>query len=142
MNINDMFPSKWLKASDIPEDGDLVLTISSVGREEIGQGDDTDLKPVVYFEETEKGLVLNKTNAETIVTLHGSETNAWEGRKVALFATEVDFRGKQTLAIRIRLRKPKAAGQAPAAAAPAPEPVGAGVGTGRKPNEALWEGDE
>lgn len=116
MNINDQFPSKYLKASDIPEDENLIVTMVNVTVEKLGQEEDQDVRPVLYFEETEKGLVLNKTNSETITGLYGPETNDWRGRKIALYATEVAFKGKQTMAIRIRLKKPK---DAPAAT-PAP----------------------
>jgi hypothetical protein len=105
MNINNAFPSKWLKSGDAEED--LTLTIKSVAIEEVGSGDNTEQKPVLYFDETEKGMVLNKTNAETISTLHTPETDNWIGNKITLFATEVDFGGKQTLALRVRMRAPK-----------------------------------
>jgi len=109
MNINEAFPSKYLKADvDIPEDADLVLTMTEVKIEEMGDGEQ---KPVLFFEEIEKGLVLNKTNANAISGHYGSNTEAWTGKKVALFATEVEFAGKMTLGIRVRLRKPK--GDAP-----------------------------
>lgn len=108
MNINNAFPSKWLKSGDIPANADLVLTIKSVTVETIGQGEQADTKPVVYFAEVDKGLVLNKTNANTIARLYGPETDGWEGKRIGLFATEVDFAGKQTLAIRVRLRVPGA----------------------------------
>jgi hypothetical protein len=109
MDINSAFPSKWLKAdSDIPDDGDLKLTISDVKMERVGQGQDAEDKPVVYFDETDKGLVLNVTNKNTLVQLYGTDTDEWAGKRVSLFATEVDFQGRQTLAIRIRMRAPKA----------------------------------
>lgn len=116
MNINNAFPSKWLKSGDIGDD-DMVLTIRAVEIEEVGQGDDAEHKPVVYFNETEKGMVLNKTNADAISKLHGPETDGWVGKAIALFATEVDFAGKQTLALRVRLKAPKVAAVKPATAA-------------------------
>lgn len=109
MNINSAFPSKWLKAADLSDGNDLVLTISHVIAENIGQGAEQEVKPVIYFEETDKGLVLNKTNANTISHLFGSETEAWSGKRISIFATEVDFAGKQTLALRVRMRQPNAA---------------------------------
>lgn len=109
MNIQNAFPSKWLKSGDIPEDSDMLLTIARVEVETVGQGDEAEQKPVIYFEETEKGMVLNKTNADTISKLHTPETDNWIGKRIALFATEVDFAGKQTLALRVRLRAPQVA---------------------------------
>lgn len=108
MNINNAFPSKYLKSGDLPENGDLALTIKEVSLETVGQDADAEQKPIVYFDETDKGMVLNKTNALTIANLYGPETSGWTGKRIALFATEVDFAGKQTLAIRVRLRAPAA----------------------------------
>ena len=55
----------------------------------------------------DKGLCLNKTNAGTIADLYGPETDAWIGRQIRLFATEVPFGAEQVLAIRVRMRAPK-----------------------------------
>lgn len=110
MNINNAFPSKWLKSGDIPEGSDLVLTIKSVGMETVGQGDDAEQKPIVYFTDTDKGLVLNKTNANAIAGLYGPETAGWAGKRIALFATEVQYGSQMTLAIRVRLKAPAANG--------------------------------
>jgi hypothetical protein len=117
MNIQNAFPSKWLKSGDV-EDGDLTLTIDRVEIEEIGSGEQQDRKPVIYFRETDKGMVLNKTNADTISKLHTPETDNWIGKQITVFATEVDFAGKQTLALRVRLRTPKPANNSKPAAQP------------------------
>lgn len=108
MNINNSFPSKWLKSGDIEDGTDLVLTIKAVEIETVGQGEDAEEKPVIYFNETEKGLVLNKTNAATIAALYTPETDNWTGKKVALFSTEVPFGSKMTVALRVRTKAPKA----------------------------------
>lgn len=105
MNIDSAFPSKYLKAADIGET-DLALTIKEVVMETVGQGEEAEGKPIIYFNETEKGLVLNKTNTNTIKGLYTAETDNWVGKTIALFATEVDFAGKQTLALRVRMKAP------------------------------------
>lgn len=81
MTIDDLFPSRFIKSADIG-DTDMVLTISKVEIEDLGYGDAKDTKPVVYFQEIEKGLVLNKTNGETIVKLYGREIAGWSGKKL------------------------------------------------------------
>lgn len=106
MTIQDLFPSKFIKSADIGET-DTVLTISKVEVEDLGFGEEKDSKPVVYFEEIEKSLVLNKTNAESIGQLYGPRIDGWSGKKIALFTTEVSFQGKPMLGIRVRLRPPK-----------------------------------
>lgn len=119
-NIDQMFPSKYLKAGDC-EEADLILTIASIKFEELGQGDKAETKPVVYFDEAEKGLVLNKTNATTIAELHGRNTDQWVGKRIAIYATEVEMGGKVSMGIRVRLRAPKAATAAPAGADAPPD---------------------
>ena len=90
MNINDAFPSKYLAAAaDIPEDADLILTRREVITEEVGQGEQAEQKPVLYFDGSKKGLVLNKTNAASIVSLYGPNTDTWLGKRIALLATAV-----------------------------------------------------
>jgi|SRR5579864_3050444 len=115
MNINQAFPSKYLKAADA-EDGDLLLTIARVKMETIGQGAKAEQKPVVYFKEVEKGMVLNKTNAKVIATLAKSDdTDDWAGVAVRVIATEVEFQGDLVMSLRIRSPK-KATKEAPSGA--------------------------
>jgi hypothetical protein len=104
--VNDMHPSNYLKASDA-EEADLVLTIKDLKQERIGQGKDADDKWVLYFEEQKKGLILNKTNTNTIAKLYGDDTDDWEGKRITLFATEVQFGLDMVEAIRIRSKPPK-----------------------------------
>src|SRR5688500_9223445 len=107
MNISTAFPSKYLKAAEL--EADTVFTIDRIEMENVApQGKPDEIKPVVYFQEDERGVVLNKTNSETISSLYGPETDDWVGKQITLFATEVDFQGKQVLAIRVRLKKPGA----------------------------------
>lgn len=115
MKMNDVFPSKYLKADDL-EDGDWTLTIRNedpVTHEEFTQkGKPTpDNKPVLHFKERDaKPLVLNKTNWKTIGQALGSDdSDDWCGRQITLFATEVESFGEMTMAIRIRLKAPKSA---------------------------------
>lgn len=123
--VSDMVPSKYLKAADVEESP--VLTIADVKEESIGQGAQADNKWILYFAEEEKGLVLNRTNINTIAGLYGDDTDDWEGKKITLFATQVDFQGKQVDAIRVRNKPPKtkeakAPKAEPVTAAPAVDP--------------------
>ena len=97
MNINEAFPSNYLKAHDL-QNGERVMTITSISMESIGD----DHKPVVYFKEHERGLVLNKTNATNIAEAYGPDTDQWNGCAVVLFKAWVDFQGKSVEAIRVR----------------------------------------
>ncbi len=112
-NVNSMFPSKWLRASDL-QGGEPILNIERMAMEEVEQGKDQ--QPVLYFMGKDKGLVLNKTNAMNVSVLHGPETDAWVGKQIQLFTTYVDYQGRSVLAIRIKPAQPSA----PATENPAP----------------------
>jgi len=116
VNINDTFPSKHLKASDLK--GAIVpVTISHLEIEEIGQKKDK--KPVLYFAGKDKGLVLNKTNSKRIADLLGSpETDDWAGQKIALYPSETEFQGDTVECIRVKA----ALGKNGAKPKPQPEP--------------------
>lgn len=102
MNINQAFPSKYLKAADLNGQA-VVVTISRVVMEEVGQGTSKEQKPVVYFEGKTKGMVLNKTNSIMITRLADTpDTDYWPGTKIRLVSVEVDFQGQSTPAIRVR----------------------------------------
>lgn len=106
MNLNDAFPSKYLKANDLPEEGSQPYTIEKISIEEIGR--DRDKKPVIYFEETNKGLVCNKTNARSIAkVLESEDFESWTGKVINLFRAEVDFQGEMVEAIRVRNKTTK-----------------------------------
>ena len=97
MNINTMFPDKYLKAEDL-QGRRMNVTISEVIVESIRNED----KAVLYLEGKNRGLVLNKTNTATIKEITGTaDTDLWGGKKIVLFGTRVDFQGKRVPAVRI-----------------------------------------
>ena len=97
MNINDVFPSKYLKASDL-QGQSVVLTISGCELEELGQ----EQKMVLYFSGKSKGMVLNKTNANTIAGMFSPETDNWMGQKIEVFSMMVPFQGQQVPSLRVK----------------------------------------
>jgi hypothetical protein len=116
VNINQAFPSKYVKAAEIPEEG-LAVTIDRVEVEDVdGQGK---MKPVLYFRKAKKGLVLNVTNSKKIQQITGSaDTDDWAGKSITLYQSETEFQGDTVACIRVRASK---AGRA--AAPPPPPPV-------------------
>jgi hypothetical protein len=114
-NINEAFPSKYLKASDLKGAGRTV-TITHVEFEEVGR--EREKKAVVYFQGKDKGLVLNKTNCNKIIQIAASAlTEEWAGVPVELYPTETEFGGETVECIRVR--QPRAVRPA----APPPPPV-------------------
>lgn len=123
MKISEEFPSKYLKASDL-QGRDAKVTMAQVEKEKMGD----DMKLVLYFKGKEKGLVLNKTNSNTIVDGYGDDTDDWFGNDIILFSVMTDFQGKVGPAIRCRV--PTARDRAP----PARDPISSGPQEGDAAN--------
>jgi hypothetical protein len=103
-DIRDAFPSKYLKASDLKGKSGKIQ-IDRVEYEAVGQS--KDIKPVMYFAQSDKGLVLNKTNCNTLIILMGSpDPDEWQGHWVTLYPTETSFQGDQVECIRIKKDAP------------------------------------
>lgn len=117
MRIGEAFPSRFLKATDL-QGKEYELVMSHVEIVDVG---DSEHKPVLYFARTEKGLVLNKTNAEMIALMYGDETDLWSGHKITIKPDKVQFGGRIVDAIRIVWKQHAPAGPAsPLAGATAP----------------------
>jgi hypothetical protein len=117
MRRDDIFKSKYFKATDVFED--IQLQIKAVTTEIIGE--EREEKPMVYFVGKLKGLVLNLTNFNTMARICGSdETDDWVGKDVVLTTEMVTFRGQTAPAIRVRAPMQKSESRA---ATPAPRAV-------------------
>ena len=97
-DIDNLFPSNYLKASDFP--APRTLTIASIQPEDMSDGK---IKPIVRFYGEVKGWVLNKTNAESIKKEYGSQITDWVGKPVELFSMTVQGPNGLTAGIRCRV---------------------------------------
>lgn len=119
MKSGEVYPSKYLKAEELDEE--ITLTIKKVVLEEMESKEGrSQEKPVAYFKEISKGLVVNKTNWSIIAKQHGDESDEWAGKQVTLFVMDVEAFGEMVSAIRV---KPPRVTKGKPAAAPVVEGV-------------------
>jgi hypothetical protein len=97
MNINEAFPSNYLKASDL-QGKEPTVTISNVTMEKLGD----DARMILYFQGKQKGMVCNKTNATNIAAVYGDDTDNWLGCPITLYVAWVDFQGRSVQGLRVR----------------------------------------
>lgn len=102
MNVNEAFPSNYIKAADL-QGRQVLVKMDRAEYEMIGN----DKKLILFFEGKEKGMVLNKTNANNIAAIYGDDTDDWKGAEIVLFEAMVDFQGKTVPAIRVRAPQKK-----------------------------------
>lgn len=94
---------------DVPEDGDLVLTIDHAEQNDVKNERGSERKLTLHFVERDyKPMILNATNAKAIGKAHGSnKVEDWEGKRIAIYTTKVTAFGGTTDALRIREYPPK-----------------------------------
>ena len=106
MNVNELSESKYLKKEDV--DTGILVTIKSCGLENMAMdGQPVSNKLVIMFNEQEKGLACNVTNAHVIAAILGQDdTDNWTGQKIVLYNDPtITFQGKVTGGIRVRAQK-------------------------------------
>lgn len=119
MKLNEAYPSKYLTAEDL--DGrDITVTIEDVTLENMGQGQKKENKLMITMVGKKKAFICNKTNANTIAKILGSDdTDDWIGKKIIIGPREVEFQGEMVMSIRVSLKKPTST----QATKPPPEPA-------------------
>ena len=109
---DELFPSKYLKAPDVKKP--VVLTIANAPVETLEYKGKAEDKVVLHFKGTPKLLPLNFTNFDNVVEATGeADTDHWPGKKVEVYATTTEMRGK--IVDCVRIRKPGKAKPAPKA---------------------------
>jgi hypothetical protein len=113
MELSEIFPSRFLKASDL-QGKEHRVKIESAKPERLGDQN----KLILTFVNRTKQMVCNKTNGNTIAEALGSNTDNWVGGEIILFAATVS--GPNGLVQGIRCRAvPRAEPQPRPASAPA-----------------------
>lgn len=106
MRVDQLIESKYMKASDLNGE-EHIVTIKDVDFELVGQ--DKQKKPVIFFKNLPKGMILNKTNIKAIEMATGeSDTDDWVGKKVTLCEGETNNpSGDLVPCLRIKSKAPK-----------------------------------
>lgn len=129
MKVSDMFPSRVLRGSDLPEKGMLIqITGVHVEKMRAGQGKPEETKYVLYFDDVStgkparvrgvqyvpehgQGLVLRKALAIQInEATHTDDTDDWTGKRVVIYGCKTKAQGKEVVSICARAPKTEATG--------------------------------
>lgn len=106
------FNYDYMGSYSLPDGKDVVLTIRETKHEMVtGANGKKEKCFVCYFAESDKPMILNRTNCKTISKVHSTPyIEEWKGKKVQLGVDMVNAFGEQVEALRIRNVKPKQAG--------------------------------
>ena len=94
--------TRFHKAAD--HQTEVRLKVRAVTEEKMADGE---VKLVVWFTNSKRGLVLNRVNNRAIRAAYGDAVDGWIGKIIVLFPTTAEFRGKVGPALRVRIPSPK-----------------------------------
>ena len=117
MNVNDVYQSNYLAASDV---GSRTPTVT-ITQVDLAKLPDGSAKLCVFFNNKPKGMLLNKTNARLLSSLYGDESEGWLGKEVKVIVVWTEFQGKPVKAL--RLMPPDKKAEAAASTTPRPAPA-------------------
>ena len=84
-DFDRMFGSKFLSKDDVGEER-IKTVINDITLEQVREKDGaTKNKFVVHFDDLDKALVLNNTNANTLKDALGKEASHWIGARVIIY---------------------------------------------------------
>ena len=84
-NINELWPSKWLRAADLDRGKIVTITGQPIEMLRKYHSEETEAKLILTFKNGTKELICTKTQARAIAELTGSETfKGWLGTKFLL----------------------------------------------------------
>lgn len=103
------FNYEYLGAYSLPEGKEMIVTIKETKKEMVmGQKGKKEECFVCYFTDSDKPMVLNRTNCKIIEKLFNTPfVEEWKGQKIQLYATQVNAFGDMTEALRVRDFKPQ-----------------------------------
>ncbi len=99
----------FLGSWDVPEGGDLILTIDHVSRDEVQNQQGKETKMALHFKERDyKPMICNTTNATAISKAYGStKVEDWEGKRIAIYKATISAFGQTQECLRVREYAPK-----------------------------------
>ena len=105
MKVTEIFHGENLKAEDL-KGKEVTLTIASWSLKEFEENGRTDKKICLTFEETDRTLICNKTNAFAISDMLGEDLGDWAGGRICIYPTKTEFAGRRVDCIRVKEARP------------------------------------
>ena len=99
LNISDIIPSRFLNAFEL-KDGQ-TLTIKSVDVTEVmnPRTSQREKRTIIYFENFEKPMIVNKTSLRRLAVRFGSDLTAWTSKKVIASVRQQNVMGEDRLVV-------------------------------------------
>lgn len=103
--MDKFFLGSW----DVPDGGDLILTVDYVTRDDVKNEKGSERKMTLHFKERDyKPMICNTTNAKAISKAYGStKVEDWENKKISIYKATISAFGQTQECLRVREYPPK-----------------------------------
>lgn len=102
MKRSDAFPSQYLGKDDVHSP--RIVTIDDVQKATIKGENGEEEKPVMYFRDFPKPMILNNVNWMTVESEYGDDSDLWKGKQIELYHDpNIMFGSKRVGGVRIRI---------------------------------------
>jgi hypothetical protein len=95
-DASEFTQGKFIKGSDFQPGQQVRVRVTNITKEEFKEQGQ---KLVLHFHETDRGMVLNKTQVTSMINLFGPQTAAWVDQSVILQSVPSGYQGKPTILI-------------------------------------------
>ena len=108
-DFRQFMDKSFLGSWDVPDGGDLILTIDYVSRDDVQNEKGREKKMAIHFKEAGyKPMICNTTNAKAISKAYGStKVDDWENKKISIYKATISAFGQTQECLRVREYAPK-----------------------------------
>jgi hypothetical protein len=138
-----MVKSKFWRGKDLKGMPAQVLTIAEVTEELMGRGTRQDVKAVLWFNETLKGLRLNSSSVSVLEAAYGPDSEGWRGQRIRLkFDPSIMFGGERVGGVVVQTPAGVVWNGATPANGAWGGPAAGGLGSPSAPPQPVWDGTQ
>jgi len=108
-HYRSLLDHEFLGAFDLQRDGKGIEVTITIGKVELTECFDPKTNEkgkklcIVPAERPERKFALNKTNADLIAALHGTDADKWVGKKITLYPAQTAFGKRREDCIRVKV---------------------------------------
>jgi len=96
IDASQFVKGKYLKGSDLDKRKPIRVTVQDIDQREFPEQGQ---KLVLAFLEIDQDMILNKTQAQTMIDMFGPQTALWRGQRLHLMQVASSYQGKPTIVI-------------------------------------------
>lgn len=100
VDFDQLYPGRFLKSGELLGKKRTV-TIDDIEIDELENEKGKKVQGIIHLKETEKQIVLNKTNGLCLRGMFGRKLSEWKGKRITIFQDQVRFGADTVDAIRI-----------------------------------------